>query len=64
VSIGAPDLDRLADFIAARLAEHLRHQQPQLIDRPELARRLGLSERGLPGWPTAEGCRPATGLAA
>src|SRR5262249_41787600 len=43
------DADLLAKKIAAKLVEHLRSDQLRLLDRSQMAERLGISERGLSG---------------
>jgi predicted DNA-binding transcriptional regulator AlpA len=43
------DLDALADALAARLAKRLHVNGERLIDLPELAQRIGVSERGARG---------------
>jgi predicted DNA-binding transcriptional regulator AlpA len=48
VSLEDADLDALADRIADRLAQRL-GTADRLISRPELAKRLGVSERGVTG---------------
>jgi hypothetical protein len=47
VSIDGVDLDQLAAVIASRLAERLGAERPHLLSRPQLAERLGISERGV-----------------
>jgi predicted DNA-binding transcriptional regulator AlpA len=39
------DLNTLAEAVAAKLAERLRAEQDRLLDRAQLAERLGVSER-------------------
>jgi predicted DNA-binding transcriptional regulator AlpA len=43
------DLRQLADHLAPRLAERLYAEGQRLLDRPALAARLGVSERGVTG---------------
>ena len=48
MSLVEKDLDTLAELIAGKLAKHL-GKEDRLLSRPELATRLGVSERGLTG---------------
>ncbi|HYT93013.1 MAG TPA: hypothetical protein VEL76_30125 [Gemmataceae bacterium] len=43
----ALDVDRLVELLVSRLAERLGPDRDRLIDRPELARRVGVCERSV-----------------
>jgi hypothetical protein len=47
VPIDGHDLDALADALVARLAGRLHAGQHRLLNRSQLAERLGISERGV-----------------